>query len=135
MARDVALLYDRDCGFCTWVVDVVLRWDRAGRLRPVALQDDEAARLLPGLTPEQRLEAVRVIVPGRPPASGGAALTELLRLLPGGTAPATVLAAVPRLTERAYRSVADHRSLVSKAVPARVKDRARERVRRFAAQG
>ena len=38
------LLYDRECGFCRSSLELVLAWDRRGRLRPVALQDPEADR-------------------------------------------------------------------------------------------
>jgi predicted DCC family thiol-disulfide oxidoreductase YuxK len=56
--------------------------------------------------------------------SAGAALPPLLRLLPAGALPASALAAAPQLTERAYRWVAAHRSLLSKAIPAASKRRA-----------
>jgi predicted DCC family thiol-disulfide oxidoreductase YuxK len=56
--------------------------------------------------------------------SAGAALPPLLRLLPGGGLPARVLAAVPELTERAYRWVAAHRNLLSKLIPASSKRKA-----------
>ena len=40
------VLYDADCGFCRWCLAQLLRLDRHGRLRPVALQDPEADLLL-----------------------------------------------------------------------------------------
>src|SRR6478736_6144290 len=98
MPRDHALLYDRECGFCTWVVDVLLRWDRAGRLRPVALQDPEAARLLPHLTPDERLEAFHLVPDGRAPRTGAEGLPPLLRLLPRGALAAAGLDRIPGLT-------------------------------------
>jgi len=61
--------------------------------------------------------------------SGGAALPRLLRLLPGGRTPATLLARFPRLTDRGYRWVAEHRSGLSRGIPAGAKQRATERVR------
>jgi predicted DCC family thiol-disulfide oxidoreductase YuxK len=121
-------MYDRECGFCTWVVDVLLRWDRADRLRPVALQDPEAARLLPHLTPDERLEAFHLVPDGRAPLTGGEALPPLLRLLPGGALPAAGLDRIPGVTDRGYRWVAAHRVGVSRLVPGRLKARARERV-------
>ena len=33
------LLYDSDCGFCRWLVDKVLLWDRRGRVKSMELQD------------------------------------------------------------------------------------------------
>jgi predicted DCC family thiol-disulfide oxidoreductase YuxK len=45
-----AILYDADCGFCTWLLSVVMRRDAAGRLHPIALQRPEAKDLLSPLT-------------------------------------------------------------------------------------
>ena len=95
------VLYDADCRFCTRLVSILLRWDRAGRLEAVALPRTEADQLL-------------LISPTGERYSGGMAVTELLRLLPGGRLPAAVLARFPRLTERAYRWVADHRAFFSR---------------------
>jgi predicted DCC family thiol-disulfide oxidoreductase YuxK len=62
-------------------------------------------------------------------SAGGAALAPLLRLLPGGRVPAAAFARLPALTERGYRWVAEHRSQLSRWVPAGLKRRADERVR------
>ena len=40
------VLYDADCGLCKWLLAGLLRWDRRERLRPLPLDDPEAARLL-----------------------------------------------------------------------------------------
>ena len=56
------------------------------------------------------------------------------RLLPGGRVPAAMVARLPKLTERGYRWVADHRSALGKLVPDRAKQRASERVRAHAAR-
>ena len=111
------VLYDADCRFCTRALSALLRWDRAGRLRPVALAQPETDGLLPDLTGEQRMESWHLICPSGARYSAGAALPPLLRLLPGGRVPAAVLARFPRATERGYRWVAGHRSLLSKLVP------------------
>lgn len=60
--------------------------------------------------------------------SGGAAGVQALRLLPGGRAPAATLARFPKLTEDAYRWVAEHRSRLSRLIPARAKCNARRRI-------
>ena len=104
------ILYDAECGFCRRSLSVLLRWDRAGRLRPVALQHPEAARLLTDLTPDERMESWHLISPGGRRWSAGRAVVPLLRLLPAGRVPAAVFARFPRLTDRGYRWVADHRS-------------------------
>ena len=45
-AEQSVLLYDEDCGFCRWSLDKILAWDRAKRVRPVAIQSEEGSRLL-----------------------------------------------------------------------------------------
>jgi predicted DCC family thiol-disulfide oxidoreductase YuxK len=108
------VLYDGECDFCRWLLSILSRWDRAGRLHPVALQGSEADRLLADLTPAERMASWHLISPTGERHSGGSAMTELLRLLPGGRLPAAGLAQFPRLTERTYRWVAEHRSLLSR---------------------
>ena len=130
------VLYDSDCGFCKWLLAILLRWDRAGRLQPIALQGSEAAELLHGVTAAERMASWHLISPAGERRSGGAAVAPLLRTLPGGGVPAAVIARFPGLTDRAYRWVAAHRSTLSRLVPARAKARAgsavAERTRRGA---
>jgi predicted DCC family thiol-disulfide oxidoreductase YuxK len=114
MQADHVILYDRDCGFCKWSLDKLLRWDRAGRLRPVAIQSEEGGRLLPGMSPEAMLESWHLVEPGGAVTSAGAAAAPLARLLPGGRPLAFVLARFPRATERAYRWIADHRGRLAR---------------------
>ncbi len=123
------VLYDGECGFCKWLLAGLLRWDRARRLRPVPLQSGSAAALLADLGEEQRFASWHLVAPDGARLSGGAALPALLRLLPGGRAPAAVLARFPGLTDRGYRWVAAHRVVLSRPVPAGLKRRAGARVR------
>ena len=123
------VLYDGDCGFCKWLLAGLLRWDRGGRTAPIALQSPEAAGLLADLEPDERMASWHLISPAGERRSGGAAAAPLLRLRPGGAAPAAVVARMPRLTDRGYRWVAAHRTGLSKFVPKRAKRRAAERVR------
>jgi predicted DCC family thiol-disulfide oxidoreductase YuxK len=95
------VLYDADCDFCRRLLSILLRWDRAGRLDAAALPRTEADQLL-------------LISPTGKQHSGGMAVTELLRLLPAGRLPAAALARFPRLTDRAYRWVAEHRAFFSR---------------------
>jgi predicted DCC family thiol-disulfide oxidoreductase YuxK len=111
-----------------WLLAPLLEWDRDRCLRPVALQAGEAEQLLADLTPQQRMASWHLIAPDGVRLSGGAALPALLRLLPGGGAPAAVFARLPGATERGYRWVAEHRSQLSRWVPERAKRRARELV-------
>jgi predicted DCC family thiol-disulfide oxidoreductase YuxK len=151
VAVSAALLYDGDCGFCRTCVAVLLTWDRHRRLQPVAIQSAEGARLLADLTEEQRLDSWHLVsvdagqaaaaeTPSRDdrrqPSAGapsrdrtqrrsaGAAFPSVFRQLPGGGPLASLAARFPTATERGYRWVADHRTQLSRLVPARVKRRA-----------
>jgi predicted DCC family thiol-disulfide oxidoreductase YuxK len=124
-----AVLYDADCGFCKYLLAALLRWDRAARLHPIALQRSEADDLLHELTPAERMESWHLISPAGERSSAGAAIPPLLRLLPAGRLPAAGFARFPRLTDRGYRWVAEHRSQLSRWIPSSVKQRASERVR------
>ncbi len=134
-ARRWTVLYDADCGFCKWLLAALLRWDRAARLQPIALQQSEADDLLQELTPAERIASWHLISPGGERYSGGAAVPALLRVLPAGRLAAAGFARFPRLTDRGYRWVAEHRSQLSKWVPPSAKQRASQRVHRRAQRG
>jgi predicted DCC family thiol-disulfide oxidoreductase YuxK len=123
-----AILYDADCGFCKWLVSGVLRWDRAARLQPIALQRPEANDLLTQLSPADRTASWHLISPTGVRRSGGAAVAPLLTLLPGGRLPAAGFARFPGLTDRGYRWLAEHRSQFSRLIPASAKRRAGQRL-------
>lgn len=105
----VAILYDDDCGFCRWLLTKILRWDRGGRLRPVALQDEESDLLLHGLPPGEKMDSWHLVMGGRV-YSAGAAIAPLLRVLPGGWILALPAAAFPGITEWIYRRLAERRN-------------------------
>jgi predicted DCC family thiol-disulfide oxidoreductase YuxK len=109
----LAVLYDRDCGFCKWALDKILAWDRRSRLRPVAIQSDEGQRLLGEIPPERRLESWHLVTDGEV-RSAGAAAPRLLEALAGGRPLAALLRTFPRSTERAYGWVAGHRDLLAR---------------------
>ncbi len=106
-----AVLFDRDCGFCLWSLDKILAWDRRRVLRPVAIQSEEGERLLASVPAARRLDSWHLVANGEV-RSAGAAAPPLFEVLPAGRPLAAVLRAFPGLTERAYRWVADHRSLL-----------------------
>ena len=118
------LLYDSDCGFCRATLGLLLAWDRHRRLRPVALQSEEGARLLPDLTPEQRQEAAWAIPESGIPHTAGAAAPVVLRELPGGAPLAALSEKLSSATERGYALVADNRGRLSRGVPAALVRRA-----------
>jgi predicted DCC family thiol-disulfide oxidoreductase YuxK len=80
----VTVLYDHDCGFCRWSIGRLLAWDRAGRLRPLAIQSAEGQRLLADLTPEQRLVTAHAVDAEGRRTSGGDAMAPIAAVLPGG---------------------------------------------------
>ncbi len=122
------VLYDGDCGLCKWLLSALLHWDRALRLRPIALQRSEADALLGDLAPEQRIASWHLVSPGGERHSGGAALPVVLTQLRGGRIPAAATDRFPALTDRAYGWVAAHRTQLARWVPAASKRRASESV-------
>jgi predicted DCC family thiol-disulfide oxidoreductase YuxK len=118
--RPATIIYDRDCGFCRWSLAKLLAWDRRHALRPVALQSPESGGL-PDDSWHLVFEDGRVL-------SGGAAVEPLMRLLPGGRPIAALARAFPRLTDRTYRFVADHRGSLGRALSAGAVRRATARI-------
>lgn len=110
------ILYDADCGFCRWSLDKILAWDRDHELRPVALQDPETDRLLPGMDPDERMGSWHLVTPDGRVYSAGAAAPPLLRLLRGGRVLAALLAASPGTTERVYGWVSRHRATLGRGL-------------------
>ena len=117
------VLYDGECGFCRASLGWLLRWDRRGRLEPVALQSARAADILAELSEEERMDSWHLVSPDGERWSAGAAAPRLLRLLPGGRVPARVLDAAPGITERAYRFAARHRGSLGRALKNPLKSR------------
>jgi predicted DCC family thiol-disulfide oxidoreductase YuxK len=124
----VTVLYDHDCGFCRWTIGRLLAWDRAGRLRPLAIQSPEGQRLLADLTPEQRLASAHAVEAGGRRTSGGDALGPVAAVLPGGAPLVTLARRAPGLARAGYRAVAGRRSLFGRLVSDAAKARADERI-------
>jgi predicted DCC family thiol-disulfide oxidoreductase YuxK len=122
------LLYDRDCGFCRWCLGKVLAWDRRRSIRPVAIQSEEADRLLKGMPEDERLASWHLVGGDGTVRSAGAAFPQLFRLLPGGAPLAALTARASRATDRAYRWVAGNRSRWGKLVTDGAKRRADRRI-------
>jgi predicted DCC family thiol-disulfide oxidoreductase YuxK len=103
------ILYDADCGFCRWSLDKLLAWDRDERLRPVALQSDEADALLPEMDDGTKMASWHLVAPDGRAWSAGAAAAPIARLLPRGAPVAFLAETFPGITSRIYRWVADNR--------------------------
>lgn len=113
------VLYDEDCGFCRWGVDLLLRLDGRHALKAVPIQGHEGAYLLPSLTPDEQLESWHVRSPDGRLWSGGGAVRPVLGLLPGGKGLASLAARFPGTVDRLYRFVARHRSTLGRLVGVR----------------
>lgn len=127
---DATVLYDRDCGFCRWSLAKILAWDRSRRLRPLPIQGEEGQRLLDAaeVPDESRLRSWHLVHPDGRVESGGAAFPALFRLLPAGAPFAAISRALPRLSDRGYALVADHRTLFGRPLTRGMKQRATARI-------
>jgi predicted DCC family thiol-disulfide oxidoreductase YuxK len=114
--KPAVLLYDSDCGFCRWSVDKILAWDSRRQLRPVALQEPEADRLLGVMDEDVKMSSWHLVTPDGRVYSAGAAAPALFRLLPGGRPLAALLSTFPGVTERTYRLVARNRDRFGRLV-------------------
>ena len=126
---DATVLYDADCGLCRVSLALILAWDRERRLRPLALQDPEADRLLAHLPREERMASWHLVGRDGTVRSAGDAFEALFSLLPGGGPPASLARRFPEAARTGYRWVADHRTPLGRLIPAPVKGRADARVR------
>jgi predicted DCC family thiol-disulfide oxidoreductase YuxK len=124
----VTVLYDHDCGFCRWSVGSLLAWDRAGRVRPLAIQSAEGQALLGELTPEQRLASAHAVDAAGRRTAGGDALAPVAAVLPGGAPLAALGRRAPALARAGYRAVAGRRTLFGRLVSDTAKARADQRI-------
>ena len=109
-------------------METLLTWDGGRRLRPVPIQSDEGAALLSEVPPELWLESFHLVRADGSVVSGGPALAELFRELPGGAPLARSLELSPPATARAYNWVARNRVTLSRFIPGRVKVLANRRL-------
>jgi predicted DCC family thiol-disulfide oxidoreductase YuxK len=128
------VLYDVDCGFCRWVLGILLAWDRPRRLRPVAIQDEEGQQLLARLPEEQRLASWHLAFPDGRLQSAGPALADLFALLPAGRPVAALTRLLGPVTNWSYDTVAKHRAVPGRMLPAAAIRRATERIRERSAE-
>jgi predicted DCC family thiol-disulfide oxidoreductase YuxK len=116
---DLIVLYDGDCGFCRVVLALLLRWDRAKRVRPIPIQSALGEELLTGVDREDRLSSWHLIDACVVRHSGGAGITVIFDAMPGGALIARLAARFPRATSRTYDWVASHRVLLGRPLGAR----------------
>jgi predicted DCC family thiol-disulfide oxidoreductase YuxK len=110
----VTVLYDDGCGFCRWSASRIAVWDRTRRLHFVPIRSVEGDSRLGDMERARRDGSWHLITRGGRVASGGAAVSLLLRELPGGSPLARLADALPRTTDRAYRVVARRRGALGR---------------------
>ena len=116
MARTV-LVFDGDCGFCTWSAGLLQRWSTAG-LAVVPWQRADLGAL--GLTADECATAVQCVAPDGT-YSGGLAVARALRGCRQPWRSAGVVLAIPALrplVEHGYAWVAANRYRLPGSTPA-----------------
>jgi predicted DCC family thiol-disulfide oxidoreductase YuxK len=113
------VLYDADCGFCTWVVDRIAARVEPGTIEIVPLQARRADDLLGGRVDErEKWESWHLVEPDGSLYSGGDAVPRVLRYVKGGRSIGRVAARFPRATACAYRFTARNRDRLGRVVRA-----------------
>jgi len=126
------LLYDGDCGLCKVILARILALGGASRIRPVALQDPEADRLLGGIPRGERMDSFHMVMPDGSVHSAGRAFVPLFDTLPGAGPLARLAGLSPAASERFYRLIAGNRTVIGKRIPARFKQSAERSIARRA---
>jgi predicted DCC family thiol-disulfide oxidoreductase YuxK len=115
------VLYDSDCGFCKVILAALLRWDRARRLTPLAIQSSRGQELLSGVARSDRLASWHLLDGAGVVRSAGAGIPVLFAALPGGSAIARLASWSPNSTSRLYEWVAAHRAVLARPLSARAR--------------
>ena len=110
LARPV-LLYDGNCAFCRAWVSRIRRWDRNNRIELLPASERSHIASLPPLSDEAVNAAMHLVLTDGRILSGGRAIPEILRRLPGGRIPRLLffVPGIPWLAGRAYDWVARRR--------------------------
>lgn len=115
-----ALIYDHECGMCRVAAALVLCADRRRSVTPVALQDARITELLAHVPRGRWAQSWHLAAPDGRVYSGGAAIPELCRLLPGFGVPGLLCGAAPDVTERIYAGLAGNRRRIGARIPGRL---------------
>jgi predicted DCC family thiol-disulfide oxidoreductase YuxK len=110
-ARPYTVIYDGTCSICTRSVELLRRWDRDGLLEIVRSQDDAVRARFPWIAEGDYADSLQVIGPGGRTWQRGAAIEQLIAVLPRGPL-FTWMFRIPfarRIADRTYRWVARNR--------------------------
>ena len=101
------LIYDGECDFCTRWVRRIRKWDRAGAVRYLALQDPEAPAVA-GVSRARLRQAACFVGTDGVVFAGAAAARELFACMPGGWLPSSVfrIPGAMAIAQRTYRYIA-----------------------------
>ena len=103
------VLYDSDCGFCRWAMAWAVRRDRHHVLAVVPIQSPLGSELLVDVVPSERLRSAHVIRDDGCLRSGGAAVADVLSVLPPTRVLGRLARSLPRTTALLYDVVAARR--------------------------
>lgn len=117
--NNLIVLYDGECGFCSVMLAMLLKWDRAHQLGAVPIQCTLGELLLLDMSPGDRLKSWHLVDEARRVHSGGTAIPVILAALPRGALLARVASRFPRTTSRVYEWVASHRVLLGRLLRTR----------------
>ncbi len=123
-AAPLTVLYDEECGFCRYLLAILLRMDRHGRLLPIPIQGFDGQRLLSDLTPRERLATAHVVSATGRVYSGGDIAVPIARELPLGVGAAGVAARLGAPTRWAYGQLAANRTRLGRFVTSGRRERA-----------
>ncbi len=121
-AARLVVLFDRDCGICVATAETLRRWDRAGRLELVALQEARGSDrpVLARVAAAHDLHAELHVVDEASGlvSSGGRAVLAIVGRLPGGRLPALLarIPPVPWVIGVGYALIARNRRAISRAL-------------------
>lgn len=123
-AAPLTVLYDEECGFCRYLLAILLRADRHRRLLPIPIQGFDGQRLLSDLTPAQRLATAHVVTPAGRLYSGGDIAVPIARELPLGVGASRVIGRFASPTRWTYDQLAANRSRLGRLVTGGRRERA-----------
>ena len=116
MAARFVLLYDSDCGLCTFFARAVGLADFRDRIEPIPLGASIADPWFSGATAGERFGSFHVVRPSGERVSRGLALIALAEALPLGAGFARWAMAMPSavdLADRAYALMVRYRALLA----------------------
>lgn len=118
MSERDTIVFDGDCGICTWTIEWVNRLDRKKRFGCVSFHEVDLSSLSPNLTREQCEREMVVVTRAGTIVAGGDAVRYISRRLPLMRLVWPLMAApgLRALVDRLYVWVAGNRHRISRLV-------------------